>query len=382
MHRAGKHLCLVGMVAAGLAVVAGCPLGRANLPINVAKGLQAEYVVTGLARPFALAFLPDGRVLYTEKNTGRIRVIVDGELLDEPFATVPVNYAGDRGLLGIAVHPRFELNSRVYVFYTRSDTGAATDDPQATVDHRIVYFVADGDVASGGEVFVASIPVEGTGAQVGGHLAFWGDDTLLAAVGDMTHAAGVQDDSALVGKVLRYNDDGSIPVSNPIAGSPVFARGFRDPQGLTYDPESRTVFLTDRNQNRYHEVNRVFDGRDYGWPSVSGFADTADERAYAAANPDYMDPLLDSGTNTSPLVGATFNPSGKYGTRYRMRFFYGQRNRGQIYNVELSADRGTAVAANWFAGRLPTPLNSICFSPSGTLYALTNSAILRIEVFE
>ena len=187
MFRCATHLGGVVLVAAGVLSLTGClpSPGQTSTPIAVADGLQAEFVVNDAQHPAGLAFAADGRVFYTEKETGRIRVIVDGTLLEQPFASVPVNYAGDRGLLGIALHPNFNLKPRVYVFYTRSDTGAVTDDAQAVVDNRVVYFEADGNVSSNGEIFVASLPAGSQTVRVGGRLAFSPDGTLFVGLGDL-----------------------------------------------------------------------------------------------------------------------------------------------------------------------------------------------------
>ncbi len=383
MSRTGRHLCRAATVAAGALLLVGCLLSseQRSIPINVADGLQAEFVVPHAEHPAALAFVPDGRILYTEKNTGKIRVIADNKLLDEPFATVPVNFANDRGLLGIAVHPNFNLNQRVYVFYTRSDTGLVSNDPRAVVDQRVVYFEAGGDVAAGSEVFVASIPAEGDGSRVGGLIGFTDGGTLLVAIGDQGNDNAAQDPGLLYGKILRYNDDGTIPGDNPDPNSPVYARGLRFPQGLGFDPITEVAFVTDRNASRFHEINRIEAGKDYGWPTVAGVATSAAQLAYAAETPEYANPILDSGSSTSPLVGATFNPSTKYGPDNRLYFFYGEQSGGRVFSLELSADRTAAVKSRLYASGLPTPITDVVFTPSGTLYVASEDAILRIVLF-
>ncbi|MCK4342102.1 MAG: PQQ-dependent sugar dehydrogenase [Phycisphaerae bacterium] len=383
MSRMGTRLCCAAALAGGALLLVGCPpfSGQTAIPINVAAGLRAEYVVSNAAHPTALAFTPDGRVFYTEKNTGQIRVIADGTLLEQPFAAVPVNCAGDRGLLGLAAHPNFNLNQRIYIFYTRSDTGLTTDDPQAFVDNRIAYFVADGDVASGGEVFVVSLPAEGNSRRVGGQIGFAPDGKLFVALGDLNDENNAQDAGVLAGKILRYNDDGSIPADNPTADSPVYARGLRHPRGLGFDPGAGTAFVADRCSKRYHELNRIEAGKNYGWPAVSGLATTAEELQFAEENPDYVDPILDSGHDTSPLVGVAFNPSTKYGPDNLLYLFYGVREEGRVFSLELSGDRTAAVKSRNFANGFPTPMTDVVFTPAGTLYVLSENAILRVVTY-
>ena len=383
---AARAGCVAGLVV-GLSALAGCdPLiqefrDQLGLPINVAAGLQAETVVAEAAHPTGLAFAPDGRVFYSEKDTGRIRVMVDGKLLDAPFAEVPVNIAGDRGLLGIAVHPSFNANSRIYVFYTRSLTGQVTSDPNAVADNRVVYFVATGDVASEGEVFVAAIPAEGAGQRVGGRIGFASDGALFVAVGDQGSLVAAQNTSRLSGKILRYNDDGTIPAGNPIANSAVYARGLRDPQGLTFDPVSKLCFVTDQNLVWDHEIDRIEAGKDYGWPAVIGVADTPDELAYAAATPEYVDPLFTSGADFSPLVGVGFNPSTKYGLDRVLNLFYGVSDTQHIRRLVLADGRDGVAGEHGFAVGLPALITDMAFTSAGTLYVACQNAILRVVTF-
>jgi len=374
--------CAAAVVAALLAAGGCLPRsGQMPPPINVGQNLQAEYVVSPAAHPAGLAAAPDGRVFYTEKETGRIRVIKDNAPLDQPFAELPVNYAGDRGLLGIALHPDFSLNGRVYVFYTRSDTGVSTNDPQAVVDNRVVYFQAAGDTASGGEVFVASLPAGANTLRVGGRIGLDREGLLFVALGDLTDENSAQNNAFLVGKILRYKADGTIPAGNPIKDSPVFARGLRDPGGLTFDPDTGAPFVIDRNASGDQEINRVQKGSNYGWPDVTGPLSTAAELDFAALNPDYADPIVASGTNPVTWIGAAFNPSAKYGPNTFLGLFYGVQDDGRVLSLELSTARTAAVTTTRFAASLPTPITDLAFTPAGTLYVATQDAILRIVPF-
>ena len=296
-----------------------------------------------------------------------------------PFATVPVNYAKRRGLLGIALHPDFEDTPRVYVFYTRSDTGQATDDSQAVIDNRVVYFEANGNVAAGGEVFITSLPADAGTGRVGGRITFAADGKLLVSIGDITDPTGAASTRLLVGKILRYNDDGTIPADNPMADSPVYVRGLRDPRGLCIDPTDAAPFVLDRNENgRNEEINRVQAGQDGGWPDVVGKASSTAEQTYAAANADYVDPLLDTGSLNVGLIGGSFNPSTRYGPDTELRFFYGEANTRRVRSAELNAARTAFTANELFAHYLPGVITDVAFTPAGTLYVACEDAILRI----
>jgi len=388
MSHKGIRWAALALLGAGLCGLVACEsalrlwLDELGLPINVAGGLQAEFIVNHAEYPTALAFAPDGRVFYTEKNTGRIRVVSGGQLLETPFAEVPVNTAEDRGLLGVAVHPNFALNGRVYVFYTRSNTGQNSSAAEAVIDHRIVYFVAAGDAADGGEVFVASIPAEGDGRRVGGRIAFAPDGTLFAAVGDQGNVAAAQDTTRLSGKILRYNDDGTIPASNPIANSPVYAHGLRDPQGLAFDPLTGAGFVIDRNLVNSHEINRIVAGRDFGWSIVIGPADNDIELAYVQATPEYAEPVHHSDGDFDAFVGLAFNPSTKYGNDARNGLFCGIPAKNVVQWITLGGDDHDRVnRVRDFAGGFPSAITDVAFTPAGTLYVACQDAILRVVRF-
>lgn len=367
------------LLAAVGALAPGC-ISSSSLPppVKVNARTSAQYVAKDIGRPGAIAAADDGRVFFTEKDTGVVRIIVDGELRAEPFAQVPVNNAGERGLLGIALHPDFARNARVYVFYTRSDTGDVSSDPQAVIDNRVVYFVASGEVAAGGEIFVASLPAGGTTSRLSGRLAFDTERRLYVALGDLGEDAAPQADDALGGKVLRYSEDGSIPADNPSAGSAVFARGLRDVTAFVLEPNTNVIFAADDNSGGNDEINRIARGGNYGWPSVAGAANTAAEQEFVAATPSYVDPILSTDTQNPDVSGLAFNPSAKYGAESQDQLFYAERSSGRIQRVRLAGDRIAVEGREVFAENLPVTVRDLVFTPGGTLYVAGDGAVLRL----
>jgi glucose/arabinose dehydrogenase len=242
------------------------------------------------------------------------------------------------------------------------------------IDNRVVYFEANGNVAAGGEVFVVSLPADLGLTRVSGRLLFTRDGKLLVAIGDLTAEASAQDDGVLVGKILRYNDDGSIPDDNPLSGSPVYARGLRDVRGLCLDPDGTPVAV-DRNERGHSEVNRVEPAKTYGWPNVVGKATTPAELEYVAANPTYVDPLLDAGMSDPALAGGSFNPSTRYGPNSWQHFFYGEAGDRRVIHGTLSPGHERTEV---FATGFPSPITDVAFAPAGTLYVACTNAIFQI----
>lgn len=357
----------------------GCPTtDNPNIAaVSLSPRLAAETVVASASFPVGMAFAPDGRLFYGERQTGQIRILQGGLLLAAPFAAVAVNFAGQRGLLDVKLSPSFESDGRVYVLYSLSDLGVSTNDPNAIIDHRVVYFEADGNTAAGSEIFVASLPVTNSTANIGGRLVFARDGTLLVGLGDMGDPANVQSDDSLVGKILRFNRDGSIPADNPIPDSPVFARGLRDVQGLAIDPATGDPFALDQNTGGFQELNRIGADRNYGWPFVIGLATAANELAFAGATPGYTDPSFDSSSFITQVAGGAFNPAGRYGPRRERQFFCGDPGERRVVVLVLNPDR-TSAKAETFAGPFASAVTDVAFSSTGTLYVACETGIFRV----
>lgn len=361
----------------------GCEFlgGTAPLPGQPAD-LRIETVVANAATPVDLAFAPDGRVFFTEKNSGRIRVIKDGTLLADPFATLPVNNLGERGLLGIALHPDFASNGYIYVYYSRSSTGAVSDGFSDTSENRIVRFTAVGDQADGPEEPIASLPA-GAAFHNGGSIRFGPDGKLYASLGDLGTPDDSQDEQMLNGKILRMNDDGSMPGDNPLAASSfVFAIGLRNPFGLGFDDAGR-LYANENGPSNHDEVLLVTAGSNQGWPNVQGladdaFGDPAGEVTFAAARPAYRDPLVDKSDGSDGAAGLAINPGDVYGAELRGDIFYGHHSPSRVMHLSTDATGTAAVEQSVFATDLPGGVNGMAFDADGVLWVCTTNAIVRL----
>ena len=230
-------------------------------------GFSETLVATGLDRPTAMSFAPDGRLFVCEQ-TGGVRVIKDGALLAEPFVTLSVNASGERGVLGIAFDPRFAINQYVYVYYTATSP---------TVHNRVSRFTASGDVAApGSEVVLLDLESLGASNHNGGAIHFGPDGKLYIAVGDNAVGANAQTLDNRLGKMLRINPDGSIPDDNPfvdVAAGPnraIWALGLRNPFTFAFQPLSGKMIINDVGEGRWEEINRGARGANYGWPETEG----------------------------------------------------------------------------------------------------------------
>lgn len=226
-----------------------------------------EVVASGLAAPWALAFLPDGSALVTVRDTGEVlRVRRGGDPVS--VGVVPgVAHGGEGGLLGIAVSPSFEEDRAVFVYLTTAS------------DNRVLRMRLEPDALAEESVILDGIPRAGN--HNGGRIAFGPDGYLYAATGDAADPRSAQDLDSLAGKILRVTADGAPAPGNPVATSPVWSWGHRNVQGLAWDGDGR-LFASELGQNAWDELNVIEPGANYGWPSVEGEGE--DER--------FVDPVL------------------------------------------------------------------------------------------
>jgi len=255
-----------------LLLLAGCTGPNATSRPASQRPARAEFrveaVASNLEVPWSLAFAPDGRLFVTERP-GRIRVIEGGALRNEPWATLDVYAQGEAGLMGIALSPGFAENRHVYV--------VGTFRAGARVVNRIVRFTDTGGKGADRETVVDDVP--GNRLHAGDAIAFGPDGMLWAATGEVRQPRLAQDRGSLAGKILRYTPDGGVPSDNPIANSPVYALGLRNPQGLAWHPHSGQLFATEHGPSGFpnegfrrgqDELDAIREGGNYGWPKAAG----------------------------------------------------------------------------------------------------------------
>ena len=220
-----------------------------------------QVLAINLEKPRAIDFAGD-KIFVTEK-IGRIRVIESGVLLEEPLATLRTVNAFDGGLLGIAVHPDFAENHFLYVYLTYENNGKLWN--------KILRITESENKLVEADIIFDNIP--GSAFSNGGALKFGPDGKLYSSTGSVSDSShGAQDLQSLEGKILRLNDDGTIPDDNPFSGSPVFSYGHMNPKGLAWD-KSGNLFVSEIGPSKNDEINLVQPGKNYGWPEQECFGD-------------------------------------------------------------------------------------------------------------
>jgi glucose/arabinose dehydrogenase len=243
---------LIGLIA-GLWVASSTP----------AQNLEVTVLADRLENPWGLAFLPDGRMLLTER-VGRLWLLDAGGRKLAQIRNVPPSFVKlQGGLFDVAPHPEFASNRLVYLSLAHGEQRHNTT--------RVVRGRLDGESLDDLQVIYDNTP-KGTSAHYGGRLAFLPDGTLLLTTGEgAEYREDAQRLSSTLGKVIRLNSDGSIPRDNPFVGrqgadGAIWSYGHRNPQGLSVDPDSGVIYVAEHGPRGGDELNIIASGANYGWP--------------------------------------------------------------------------------------------------------------------
>jgi len=257
----------LGVLAALTLALMSQPGLGAETTIDTESGpIKVETIASGLENPWGLAFLPDGRMLVTERP-GRLRIIAKDGAKSEPLKGVPELFAqGQGGLLDVKLDPGFASNGLVYLSYAEPGEGGAGT------------AVARGKLGDGGldnvEVIFRQQPKVEGGNHFGGRLAFAPDGKLFVTLGERFKFTPAQDLSNDLGKIVRINPDGTVPQDNPFVGKAgarpeIWSYGHRNPQGAAIHPVTGKLWESEFGPKGGDEVNIPKAGKNYGWPAVS-----------------------------------------------------------------------------------------------------------------
>ena len=382
-----RYITALGIIIAGLFVVSGCKSSEQPAQTETAQGsgITAEKVVGGLQEPVSLIFLSKTQWLVAERRSGRIRWIENGKLHPEPFATVqvptPAGY-NEYGLLGLAVDPDYADNHYVYAFHTIGSGNRATG-------QRIVRFTVQDGMGANMTTIVDNLPAGASCCHNGGRILFGPDGKLYVTLGDTQRQDQAQNYDSVAGKVLRYNPDGSIPNDNPFEkpqtgsartatddqadkplngqSTPVYALGFRNPFGITVNPDDGEMYLTDNGPDYGDEVNHLVAGDNYGWPTVMGYSD----------NPNFHLTLWATGNTTIAPTGIAVYTGTEF-AQFRGNLFFAAYNDGKLRRAILNGpDSVSSVQVVQAAGS--NARLDVAMGPDGRLYFTSLDAVYRLR---
>jgi glucose/arabinose dehydrogenase len=350
------------------ALILHCLLFSATLAQAV--DYELETVTDGLEGPWSVALLPDDTFLVTLRIGRLIHVGVDGT--QREVAGVPdTYYAGQGGFFDIVLHPDYDNNQLVYLSYAHgTPNGNGTAILRARLD--------GGDLVEAERIFLAE-PLKDTPQHYGGRLLFLPDGTLLVSTGDgFEYREAAQDIHSELGKVIRINDDGSVPADNPLVAegaNRVWTYGHRNTQGLALDGDSGRVYLHEHGPRGGDELNLLRPGTNYGWPAITYGVD------YSGA---YVSPFTEAEGMAQPLTYwvPSIAPSGLawYGgdqfPEWRGDLFVGALVDKEVRRLELN--NGEVSGEEALFSELGERIRDVRDLGDGFLYLLTDSAEGRL----
>lgn len=340
-----------GMAVLGMLIT---PPSFAAPPLEFQKSLV---VGDGLDGPSGFEIAPDGRIFILERG-GLIKIVKNGQLLPQPFADLPSEATGDRGLIGIAFDPAFGVaNHYVYFYYTGHD-----------LLNHLVRFDAAEDVGADGpyQLFATQSPSQML--HVGGSIRFGPDGKLYFAVGDNGDGENAQRLNNPHGKILRINPDGSIPPDNPFYGQPdklaaIWAYGFRNPWRFQFDPATGEMYGGDVGNYTWEELNHIVRGGNYGWPRAEG--------PCTANCTGLIEPIHAYNHNgqSNAVTSGPIYRGGVFPTEYQGNLFFGDYAAGFIKRAKLDASGNitSVIDFDTQAGAV----TDLKVAPDGALYYIT-----------
>ena len=380
----GRGVRTIGAVWALLAMAAvllgaACPLAAAER-LGTFESAKHRFhlvkVVDGLEHPWGLAFLPDGRMLVTERP-GRLRIVADGWLVPEPVAGVPEVWDdGQGGLLDVALHPGFAENGLIYLSYASPDDD--NDAATAVARGRLVGARLE-DVE---EIYVA-LPRDDGGRHFGSRLLF-ADGYLFVTAGERGEPDRAQDVGDPAGSVIRLLDDGRVPEDNPFIGQAdarpeLYSIGHRNPQGMAREAATGRIYAIEHGPKGGDELNLIEPGVNYGWPVITH-------------GKSYMGFKIGEGTHKEGMAQPvhywvpSISPSGLmiYDAdrfpAWQGSFFAGALS-GELL-VRLEVADGKAVVEERMLEDLEERIRDVRQGPDGLIYLLTDhpeGMLLRLE---
>lgn len=359
--------------------------GQTRAPaLTTNTAFQVQTLAQGLDHPWGEAFLPDGRMLLTER-VGRMRILTRAGALSAAATGAPRVVTGEQaGLFGLALDPAFSRNGLVYFAYMEPRGGGLSG---LSVARARLAEAGGRPALNGFAVIFRAEPAMSVLANIGGRLVFAPDGTLFVTVGDRFVPAGQRDAQRLdndLGKVIRINPDGSAPKDNPFvrtagARPEIWSYGHRNPESAAINPWTHQLWIVEHGPRGGDEVNIPQAGKNYGWPVITYGEDYSGLPVGAGITQHtgmeqpiyYWDPVI------APS-GMAFYDAGLF-PAWRGSLFVGGLASTHLARLTLNGDR--VVGEEWLLQDLGERIRDVIVGPDGALYVLTdnsNGRVLRL----
>jgi glucose/arabinose dehydrogenase len=362
-------------VAVALFALASAPVARAGTPV---AGFTDSLVASGLSSPTAIAFLPSGKLLVTEKG-GAVKLVSEGTVTT--LTTITTCTASEMGLLGIAIDPAFTTSGSGFVYLYRTAPGAGGCGTANGRFNQVVRIQLLNDAFVGGSLTVLLTGIRtDLGNHDGGGLRIGPDNKLWVSVGDTGLGDSgppggstnpyAQDQNALEGKILRLELTGAPAAGNPFIGQPgkrgeIYAYGFRNPFRMGFDPVSGNLWAGDVGQNTIEELDIVISAGNYSWPYCEGNLPIGCQQPGDIA-PVFTYPQSGPGALGATVIAGAF--SGADFGQYPDQYFFADYVASKVYRAPLNGGRnGFSSSPTDFVTAAGNPVDVI-FGPGGAMY--------------
>jgi len=361
--------CLVSVALMGsTASVGATPLAPASVS-TAAAAVKVVPVKTGMNVPSAFTFAPSGKIWFLERLTGRVMVLSPKTKHQRVFFDIShVDGDGERGALGIALHPAWPDQPFVYVYVTRIDHGILVNE---------LLRIRSRNGRGVGFRVLFKWAVSGATNHNGGRIRFGPDGKLYIVTGENADPANSQLKRNLRGKILRVNSDGSIPKTNPF-GTRIWSFGHRNSFGFTFDPKTGRLWETENGPECNDEINLIVRGRNFGWGSNENCAGTAPlDTNNSGPTPRILPKTYFPGT--IGITGDAFCISCGLGSGVAGDLIFGDVNTGTIRAVNMNATRtGFSAAPRILLAAGVGGIHSVEVGPRHRIYFSTAGGIYRL----
>lgn len=347
-------------------------------PLLAAESIKVETVAEGLEQPWGLAFLPDGRMLVTEKP-GRLRIVSKDGKLSAPVAGVPkVDDRRQGGLLGLAIDPKFAGNGLVYLSFSepRGKEGNGT-----TVAHAKLVEENGAPRLEGLQIIFRQLPAYQSNHHFGSRLVFAPDGTLFVTLGDRYKGKDMaQTLDNHLGKLVRINADGSVPQDNPFVGKEgakpeIWSYGHRNIQGAAINPQTGKIWTNEHGARGGDEINIPEAGKNYGWPVITWGIDYSGEKIGEGTHKAGMEQPIFYWNPSIATSGMAFY-TGDLFPEWKGDVFVGGLASQSLAHVDLEGDK--VVGWKPLLGDFGERIRDVVQGPDGALYLLTDNVEGRI----
>jgi glucose/arabinose dehydrogenase len=353
----------VGTLASCLLACTHAPSGQGSVETGSSRDgktrFRIETVASGVEVPWSIVFTPDRRMLFTERP-GRVRVAENEKLRPEPLLTIPdVEPSGESGAMGLVLHPDFASNHLLYIAYSYRSDGRRD---------RVVRYRETGTSVTDRTLILEDIPA--AQFHAGCRLRFGPDRKLYITTGDATDRQLAQRLDSLAGKILRLNDDGTVPADNPFVNQQgvrpeIWSYGNRNSQGIDWQPGTNTMFETEHGPSGFDgpgggdEVNIIERGKNYGWPVIH----------HTETHEGMESPLLEFTPAVAPASGMFYR--GSAFPEFRNNFFFGCLRGACIIRVVLEGRR--VVSHERLLDGSFGRIREVAEGPDGAIYFSTSN---------